>query len=375
MNNILILIPDELKKPMGGMGEQARNMLDVFPPNYVFNVIGSANSEEFRNRNYHYYPVMKMNTLDGNPEPFSLTYLNQSLFIEKALSLSDKPDIVHAFDWSAFWAGRIIAQHYNIPLVVTMQLSIEKQIEHPHYLQVLSYQMACAIEISGLIEANAIIQVSESYAKLFPFILLPKTTIIHNGINSNEWVSKTKVKLPGDNPIKLVYIGRYAEMKNIQTLIQCKIPNEIDLIFIGTTSGGNSELFDAMVDFCNKTENAYFVGAKYGQEKIDWLMTADAIIIPSIHEPFGIVALEALASKSILLSSFVNGMGDFLTEDYAINCGTTVNSIELAFQKLINLSQEDKQKYIDAGIKICDNHTWSCQAEKLSKVYDSVLKR
>lgn len=373
MINILILLPDQLKEPMGGMGEQARNILACFPMDYKFTVLGSADSEEYGETNFDYYPIMNISPMNGNSEPFSLTYLNQSLFIEKALSLHINPDIIHAFDWNSYWAGRILSNHYNVPLVVTMQLSIDKENKHPHTLQVLSHQMACAIEMSGLIQADAIIQVSESYSRLFNSFLLPKTSVIHNGINIEKWNKINDVVLPGNNPVKVIYIGRFAEMKNVQTILQCHLPDEIDLIFIGSTKGGNVELFDSMLKFCEATPNAHFVGPKYGQEKVDWLLTADAVIVPSIHEPFGIVALEALASRSILLSSFVNGMSDFLSEDCAINCGITKESIEHAFDKLLQLIPSEKENMISAGLKVCEEHTWALQASKMEKVYQSVL--
>ena len=374
MNNILILIPDKLRKPMGGMGEQARNLLASFPKDYRFNIIGSADEEQYTEDNYTFYPVMDIKTMNGNPDPICNTFLNQSLFIEKGMSLDIKPDIVHAFDWSTMWAGRILAKHYNVPLVTTVQLSIAKHITDIHPLQSMQHQMACSIEMSGLIESNAIVQVSESYMNLFPSFLKSKTIVIHNGINLNEWIKKDDVVFPGINKTKLVYIGRYAEMKNIQSLLDAKIPNDIDLIFIGNSKGGSEDLFQAMIKYCKDTPNAYYVGEKFGQEKIDWLMSADAVIVPSIHEPFGIVALEALASKSILLSSFVNGMGDFLNEDSAINCGITSESISKAINNFLILYENDKQRMIDNGINICDSHSWVKMAQSLQLVYNEIIK-
>ncbi len=375
MNNILLLIPDKLLQPMGGMGEQAQNLLTHFPDGYFFHVIGSADSEEYHASNHSFYPVMDMKTMNGNPEPLSSTFLNQSLLVQKALSINCVPDAVHAFDWSTFWAGRILAKHFNVPLITTVQLSIEHQIKEPHPVQKPMYDMACAIETSGLITSDEIIQVSENYANLFPKFLRSKTTVIHNGINLNDWQKTTDVKLPGNNPIKIIYIGRFAPMKNIQALLRCKIPADIDLIFIGDSRGGSSDLFDAMVVFCQNTPNAHYVGPLYGQDKMDWLFAADAVIVPSVHEPFGIVALEALASRSILLSSFVNGMADFLTENCAINCGTTVSNIENSFNVLRSLTINEKETFIQEGLQVCNAHSWSLQATKLATVYEHVLNK
>ena len=49
---VQILIPDELKRPMGGMGEQARNIITAFPDGYHFDVIGSANGKEISGKNF-----------------------------------------------------------------------------------------------------------------------------------------------------------------------------------------------------------------------------------------------------------------------------------------------------------------------------------
>lgn len=373
MNNILVLLPDSLIKPMGGMGEQARNLFDCFSDLFKFTVIGSSKSKEYHTSNLDYYPIMELSTINGNSDPFDSTYLNQSLFVEKALSLGIKYDLVHAFDWSAIWAGRVVSKSLNKPLIITMQLSIEKHIKTPHPAQVLQYQMACALEMSGLICSDAIIQVSESYAKLFPSFLLPKTTIINNGIELSKWNQKNKISLPGKNKFKLIYIGRYAEMKNVTSLLQAQLPKNIDLIFIGNKIGGSPEIFDLMIRTCEKHSNMFYVGPKYEQEKVDYLMAADAVIVPSVHEPFGIVALEALASKSILLSSFVNGMGDFLNENVALNCGTTPESISHALYVFSTMDEQTKIQMHHAGIELCKKMSWKSQADKLKTVYDNIL--
>lgn len=371
MNNIIILIPDCLNNPMGGMGEQAKNMFPKITK-YNFLVVGSTQQQESIIDNIYYLPVMEMYSYSGQPDPISSVFLNQSLYIEKVLSSGFVPDLIHAFDWSTFWAGRILAKHFNVPLVVTIQLSLQYGTENIHSLQKLQFNMGCALEMSGLLEAKSIIQVSSSYAKLFPKFLLNKTTIVENGIDLEKWEQTEKIDLPGTRKHKLVYIGRFAEMKNIQTLVKCKIPEEIDLIFIGSNRGGSPELHQAVID-ANSNDNVHYVGPKYGQEKVNWLMSAGAVIVPSIHEPFGIVALEALASRSILLSSFVNGMGDFLNEECAINCGVTKESIETSLQKLISLSEDEKTNYINNGIELCKEYSWKKQAEKLENVYNEVL--
>lgn len=368
-----ILIPDQLKSPMGGMGEQARNLFSSFPDaNYHFDIIGSPNCEQYTDGNISFYPIDDFVVASGKSDPIAKTLLSQSLFVQKGMTLR-KPDIIHAFDWSTFWAGMILSKHYDVPLVVTIQLSIAKMNDKIHPLQIENHSVASAIECQGLFSADKVIQVSENYASLFPHISKDKTTIIHNGVNLKEFEKFNKIELPGNRKYKLIYIGRYADMKNVDSLLKAEIPEDIDLIFIGSTRGGDTDIFDRMQTACKERDNLHYVGAKYGQEKVDYLCNADAVIVPSKHEPFGIVALEALASKSILLSSFVNGMGDFLHEACAINCGTTPESISLALKKFTNLNQETKNFFIENGLEVCKKHQWGELAKKLCGVYDEVL--
>jgi len=378
MINILLLIPDSLKKPMGGMGEQCRQFLNVFDNNFYFNIIGGG-KEIDKGNNYSFLFINSCCKSGISIDPLTRGILNQISFYKTGAE-QEKPDIIHAFDWSTFLAGQQLAEHWNIPLVITVQLSISKMFNPKEGMnisdyQLLPYQAVSAVEMDGLINANHIIFNSEFYAKSFPFIFWPKSSVIRNGINLEEWRNPQKVQLPGNRPIKLVYIGRFDTMKNVQTLINLDLPSEIDLIFIGCLKGSNPELCDIIQSINGKKEGFHYIGPKYGQDKVNCLCLADAIIVPSLHEPFGIVALEALAAKTILLSSFRGGMGDFLNEETAINCGTTKESIELSLNKLINLTKEERQIRIQNGLEVCNNHQWKTQADKMRDVYNHVLSQ
>jgi len=62
-------------------------------------------------------------------------------------------------------------------------------------------------------------------------------------------------------------------------------------------------------------------------------------------------------------------MGDFLTEDVAINCGTSKESIEKALDTFINMKIEDKNQRIEKGLEISKEYTWEKSARKLEAIY------
>jgi glycogen(starch) synthase len=367
------LLTDSIHNVMGGMGEQLRNNLNHISDKYYFDIIGHCEfNGEFAGRNYSFKSIESLLKVYATKiDPLFYPFLNQNSFIKKSFEYP-KPDIIHSFDWSTFMPAMFLADYYKVPLITTIQLSINELVKSYNIDINASplYQLHKAIEIEGMHKSDTIIQVSNNYAKKSSPFFWHKTFVIENGIDLNLWKKQNDIQLPGDNKYKIIYIGRLEYQKNIQTLVNIKLPPNVDLIIIGGHKGSAAELVEKVIKRSETDKNFIYVGPKYNQEKIDMLFAADAVIMPSIHEPFGIVALEALASESILLSSFVDGMGDFLTEDVAINCGISKESMESAINTFINLTEENKKNRIDKGLQICQNYSWEKSAQKIEQVYN-----
>lgn len=365
------LLTDNPVNIMGGMGEQLKNNLKYIDRKYHFDVIGCDRSLSHKGDNFDFKGIDGFFSIYGGElDPLFAPFINQNMFIQRSFEFP-KPDIIHSFDWSTFMPAIFLAKYYKIPLICTIQLSIKELIKSYNIDPYASplYKLHESIEIEGLNQSDIIIQVSHSYAKNTNKIFWPKTYIVENGIELKEWQPKNQINLPGKNKYKIIFIGRIEYQKNIQAILEVNLPKDIDLIIIGGHKGSAQELIEKVIERSKKDENFIYVGPKYDQEKIDWMFASDAILMPSLHESFGIVALEALASKNILLSSFACGMGDFLTEDVAINCGISKESIEKALDIFINLKTEDKNQRIQRGLKICEEYTWEKSAKKLEAIY------
>lgn len=373
---IQIIVPDKIKNPVGGLGVQLKHMVENLEKDFDFDIIGQPEENGWPNYTSVYNPMPaiahgSISTIAGQIAYFAAG-------VEKS-----KPDIVHAYDWSTYLAGVYIAEFFKVPLVVTMNLSInllEKSgITYSHNPQTVDgawlHKTHCEIELYGLRKATKIVHVSNGYRNRFKGAenFDQKSVVIPNGIELSEWQPLAPFKFPGTGSIKLVYIGRLALMKGVMALCQARIPDGIDLIFIGADNGGESVVYNQMLEKVKMEKNVHYIGPLYGQDKINALCSADSVIMPSIHEPFGIVALETLASKSILLSSFVDGMSDFLTEEIALNCGTTKEAIERSLIELSTMTQEDRQARIEIGLEVCRHYTWQSAAEKMKKIYQDLI--
>jgi glycosyltransferase involved in cell wall biosynthesis len=163
-------------------------------------------------------------------------------------------------------------------------------------------------------------------------------------------------------------------MKSISDLVRADIPEDIDLIFIGDDKGADTTSVEELSIALNTKRNIYHIGSKYDQDKVNALFSADAVIVPSKHEPFGIVGLEALAAKTLLISSFSDGMNEYLNKDIAINCGKTKRGIEEAIHKIKKMKENERNERIINGYEMAKKFDWDNIAEKYYDLYHEISK-
>lgn len=371
---VIVIAPDSLNKPTGGLGVQWKELYTRMKDRVEFYMTGQPEPEQIPNHIgvLHPMPYLKhggINTIIGNA-----SYL-------AACMKFPKPDLVHAMDWTVYLAGVYVAQHFNVPLIVSMQLSPSAMAQagifncsdfntvDGNWL----HKAAVEMEHLGLKTADKIVHVSHGYANYFKQYA-KKEVILPNGIDLTKWEPTVKVKLPGKGKYKIVYIGRFTEMKSTIPLLEAEIPEEIDLIFVGDYKGGDRQSIERLQKRVAEGKNVYHIGPAYEQDKVNILAAADAVVMPSKHEPFGIVGLEALASKSVILSSRADGLADFLNDFNSVYCGYTKETISQAFKDFLNLTQEEKNELIANGIKTCKKYNWDNIADSYIEEYKKLIK-
>lgn len=381
--NILILSPDSPINSMGGLGVHLKNILTYIDnTKYDITTISLGIIDNVIINNNVIYGIDNINYTQEE-DAYSQIFIYQSSIVSKVNSLIIKnkiniPDIIHIMDWSTAIAGIQLAKQFDAKIVFAVHLSIINYINTIPLIQEISQRIASDIEFNTCKFADKILQVSDYYSNLFPFkVFQNKTEVVYNGVSIQEFKTNRKYKLPGKNKIKILYIGRFAEMKNVQTLLQV-IPNfnNIDWLFAGGLQGSSPELLNQIKYLSQTKDNVFYLGYVDKTDKIDLMSSVDLIIMPSKHEPFGLVALEALSAgqngKTILMSSFVDGMGEFLTEDSAINCGTTVESITNSINYFLSLSKKDKKKLRENGVKLANKYSWQECARNIQNVWESL---
>lgn len=352
---------------MGGMGVLCKGIVDNLPNNdFNINVVGGDQCKTSY-RWGKYIPSNHIVIYTGEPDPLIHHMFNQMSYVDCV----KEPDIIHCFDWSTFGAGMYLKQKYNCKLICSVQLAIDDIVEHTkvHSHQRTAYDSAKAIEIQGLLTSDVVVQVSQHYARKFP-MFFNKTLVINNGVDLEEFKTKDKINLPGDqNNLKLLYIGRYADMKNTHVLSSIQLPEGVSLYFAGNDKGGDTNVWNLTQAYIDSNPQMFYIGPYYGKDKIKLFNSVDGVVFPSLREPFGIAGIEALAAGKILLASNVDGMKDYLNNKNHINCGVTKESIESAILKFKMLNKEERDIFKQEGLKTVENFSWIKQSLTYYKLY------
>jgi glycosyltransferase involved in cell wall biosynthesis len=162
-----------------------------------------------------------------------------------------------------------------------------------------------------------------------------------------------------------LFIGRITYQKGIDKLLNVRWPENSHLCIMSALEFCDIGLTEKTKEFCERnSDTVSWIGPHYGDNKFNVIKQCDAVITSSIYEPFGLVGLETmLFTDTLFISSAVDGMKDYITEGGYLDCGTTVEQIQQAVDRFLELSEEEKSSIVQKGkngvknIVNCDNKT------------------
>jgi glycogen(starch) synthase len=235
-----------------------------------------------------------------------------------------RPDVVHAHDWLVTHPAIALAEHAGVPLVATMHATEAGRhsgwLSQPLNQQIHSVEWWLANRADAMITCSAAMRTEVSHL----FEVDPEDiSVIHNGIEPRSWrvpaelVRRTRKRhSPRGEPL-ILYFGRLEWEKGVHDLIAA-LPR-IRRTHPGTrlVVAGRGRQAAPLVSLARKhrvLRSVDFVGHLSDQELVACLAAADAAVLPSRYEPFGIVALEAAAAGVPLVSSTTGGLGDVVVD-------------------------------------------------------------
>lgn len=255
-----------------------------------------------------------------------------------------QPDIIHG---QHVWVLAALGARTGIPTVVTA-----------HGTDLMGYQkwprfQGYAEEAATL--AKGIITISADTDKLI-HALLPasreKTYMLTNGYDTGIFYPDVVDRaafladygVPPDTDFFVMFAGKLTDFKGVDILLDAAhIYENSGIGKVTTCIAGNGDLLDDLVEQANDLalQNVYFLGHVDHENLRKFYSIADVSAVPSRREPFGLVAIEALACGAPVVATNSGGLADIVTPEV----GTLVpmNDAEgLAEGILLELQYPDK---------------------------------
>ncbi len=319
-------------------------------------------------------------------------YLSASKIVNELVKKEGfKYDVLVAHDWLSVIAGITAKRELGLPLVFDVH-STEKGRTLGNGSEVVS-----SIEHRGGQMADLVITVSNAMRDELIELGFPKEKIrvCYNGVDpekySPEQVDEAKRKEIRnsygleDEDQMILFIGRLVWIKGADKLIMAmphvlqKIPNA-KLVIVGL--GDMEEHLKSMVKGLN-LQNAVKFRFEFvsEEERIAHYAACDLAVFPSLYEPFGIVALEAMSMEKpvVVGASGVSGMREIVITDGPEQCGFHINPsdpVDIAWGIISCLQNNDRKlEFGKNGRKrVLTEFTWDAIAEKTLEIYREVAK-
>ncbi len=202
-------------------------------------------------------------------------------------------------------------------------------------------------------------------------------TVIPHGVNAVEFSPnpseriKTRKELAfADNEFVLLFVGTF-ERKGLFFLLPAffRLMTEYNLKLCVVGSGA-IEKATALVTKNSASQRVVFTG--HSKEVSKYYQAADAFILPSLYDPFGLVGIEALSSGLPSIVSVQSGVSHLIKEGengYLLlrphSCDEIYEKLRLLLENRKNLSAMQKQAL--AAIK---SQTW----EQIFPSYEAIFR-
>ena len=339
-------------------------------------------------------------TLDGvevyridsykNPSPDFATWvylMNLNMQREAAAiaaKLEDKVDLFHAHDWLVATAGIGLKHVFRKPLLVTMHST---EIGRRDGVHTSTEKMIAETEAWLTYEAWKVICCSQymvSHVKWAFGLPDDKLVMVPNGVNMNVYekalttdlkLFRSRFALPEEKLV--LFVGRLVYEKGAHVLINAipKILEKVNAKFVIVGSGYMKDQLLTIVRSMGLEHKVMFTGFVDEETLLKLQCCADVSVVPSLFEPFGIVALEAMAAKSPVVVSDTGGLGEIVEHDIT---GVKVypNNTESLAWGIAKVLTDDKYRNNlreNAFKRIQEKYDWNKIAQQTQRIYEAVL--
>ncbi len=234
---------------------------------------------------------------------------------------TDRYDVVHAHDWLVTHTAVTMKDHLGVPLVTTIHATEAGR--HQGWLPGELNKSIHSVEWWLARETDRVLVCSDYMRREVSKLLeldRAQVTVIPNGVDVPDWhaspdaVDAARARYAGAGPL-VGFAGRLVYEKGVHHLISA-LPElrwrhpGLRMVIAGD-GPHRAELQTAVIDM--KLDRAVsFTGVVSDADLPSTMAATDAFVVPSLYEPFGMVALEAAAAGAPLAVARTGGLNEIV---------------------------------------------------------------
>ncbi|PLZ86058.1 glycoside hydrolase [Fischerella thermalis CCMEE 5198] len=301
--------------------------------------------------------------------------------------------LIHTNYWLSSWVGMQLkkiqgskqvhtyhslgAVKYNtiktIPLIASTRLAVEKEVlETAERIVATSPQekehMRSLVSTKGNID------------------IIPCGTDIEQFGCISQQAARVKLGLNPEDKV-VMYVGRFDPRKGIETLVravgksQFRGDKHLKLIIGGGSRPGQSdgmerERIEGIVHELGMSDFTIFTGRLSQEILPSYYAAADVCVVPSHYEPFGLVAIEAMASNTPVVASDVGGLQFTVVpeETGLLAPPQDEDAFAVAIDRILANPQWRDQLGKAGRKRVESKFSWNGVATQLSELYTQLLQ-
>jgi D-inositol-3-phosphate glycosyltransferase len=296
-------------------------------------------------------------------------------------------DLVHSHYWISGMAGQRLATRWNVPHVhmfhtlarIKTKYAGSKPDLRREHAEIRLMETADAIVVSNPVER---MQVMEAYG-----VHNATLVSIPCGIDTSQFQpSKPMEWHKHPQRFRVVALGRIERLKNFALLLEGvahartldrRFASEVEVVLAGGPSEdepGEAPRLREMALQLGLDKTVRFMGAVSRESLPALFAAADVCVVPSLHESFGLVALEAMASGVPVIAArsgglqmtVVNGVSGYLVDP---------TDAPAMADRLLALwrSPITRQSMGVRGARAAQHYAWPVVAHRVQCLYDSLI--
>ncbi|MFQ6058372.1 MAG: glycosyltransferase family 4 protein [Anaerolineae bacterium] len=296
-------------------------------------------------------------------------------------------DLIHAHDWLVAFAACSLKRIHKIPLLSTVHAT-ERGRGRGHLHGPMSEAINGA-EWWLTYESWRVICTSRFMAQeVMNYFNVPadKVDVVPNGVSTECFDRLDGVDLSGfraryaaPQERIVLCVGRIVHEKGVHLLVEAaphilaQFP-QAKFVVVGT--GGMLDSLLARAEELGVGVKFYFTGFIPKEDRDRLYKVADCAVFPSLYEPFGIVALEAMAAKTPVVVSSVGGLAEVVQHN---ETGITVypDSVESLAWGILHTLQHPEwaaARVRNAYRQVVEEYNWDRIARQTRAVYERIVE-